>query len=491
MKVYYDESPAGAGKTKRAIILITESKCKVLFITERIESFHELAARMAGEAARQGTNPLIESVYSGGNGRLGSVTRQIEALPDRHQMREHVIVIATHAAMLRSNFSDFAGWEIVVDEVPQFLDFEQKCTHLDSQFFTQFYDLHELKDGWSLVTATPAGQAASPSDLRADESHSHLAVFHGRVLAATVSDSKRHVLCNLTEWKLMENRGVQWCWASAFSLWELSAFDKVTLLGNRFRADIGSVISDTLTVEPIEWIELPKLVAMVNFHSRRVHINYFSDKRTASRRLFEGETGKSMLKEIGSKLSAELLGYEHIWSANDPEEHEATPRSSLEAGGMFTTNYISPRQAGTNRYRTLSYAAIIYSAKACPNLVSLLKVLNIDRSAWERSVEHEAILQFATRTSVREAGNSSPVHIWVFDIEQALYLKEYFEGLPYVTATMAHVENAPKVKACGKRGPKFKFFTPEEQVANELDKKARDAARKRRERAEAKRKKAA
>jgi len=491
MKIYYDQSPMGFGKTQNAINSITSRKCNVLFITERIESFAELRDRISQSAAKHSTHPTVACVHSGTHRRNISVAREVEALPDHYRSNDHVIVLATHAAMLRSDFSNFSDWEIIVDEVPQFLDFEEKCTHLDHAFFQRFYRLHQLTAGWSIVEATDAGLALTPADIRRDESHNHLATFHGRVLEASREGSKRRVLCNLKDWEGMADREIQWCWASAFSLWELAAFAKVTLLGNRFRSDVGSQISETLNIQSIEWVELPSLKGRRNFQSRRVHISYFSDHRKASRFLFDSEKGRAMLVEIGKRLAQELRGHGHIWTANDQKMATVTPRTSLEIGGLGAAQYISPRQAGTNSHREISHAAIIYSAKASPNLVSLLNVLGIDRSEWERSVEYETILQFATRTSVRDEGNSSPVHLWVFDREQANYLKKYFESLEYVTTTCAKVEDGPVVPSLEMRGPKRPVRTPDEQAEYLAEKRARDAARKRLARERSKMKKAA
>ena len=64
MKIYYDKSPAGQGKTERAIKCITSRKRKVLFFTERIKSFKELKPWMHAEAARQGIAPHIETAQA-------------------------------------------------------------------------------------------------------------------------------------------------------------------------------------------------------------------------------------------------------------------------------------------------------------------------------------------------------------------------------------------------------------------------------------------
>jgi hypothetical protein len=489
MKIYYDDSHMGSGKTERAIREITRERCKVLFITERIESFAELEIRINRIRAEYGTAPIIDKVNCAQTERLGSVSRQIELLPHRHQFNDHVIVLATHAGMLRSDFSGFVGWRIIVDEVPAFLDFEEKRTHLDAPFFRTHYQLDDVADGWCSVKATNKRPALSVADVLADQSHDHLAVFHRRVLEASRQGSHRIVLVNLSRWDDMSDREVQWCWASAFSLRELEHFDTVTLLGNRFRADVGSLISQRLNQDHIEWEALPPPPQRRYFQFRPVHICYFSESRTASRHLFESKDGQAMLSEIGKWLAQELRGTDHIWTANGREQGSA--KALLEGAGMNVGKYLTPRQAGTNKHSHLSHAAAIYSAKASPNLVALLKVLEIDRRAWEQSIEHEVILQFATRTSVRNADNCSPVRLWVFDREQALYLKKYFDALGFASATMSLVTDGPAIPAKQKCGRSAKVYSPNEIEERKANKTAKDRERKRRYRARKKQERAA
>jgi hypothetical protein len=489
MKIYVDESPMGSGKTHRAIHDITSTTCKALFFTERTDRFAELHHAISKAATQNGTCPLVVPISSVAHGRGSSVTRRIESLPQDYADRDHVIVLATHAAMLQSDFSDFQGWQIIVDEVPQFLTFEEKRTHLDVEFFAKYYRLEVFEEGWSGVTLTDEGAKLTPANLRNCESHEHLAVFHRRVTEASRANATRYVLCNLPDWQAMTDGNVQWCWASAFSLWELRAFDKVVMLGNRFRRDIGSILSERMSDEPIEWVALQPAQRNAEFRHRRVHISYFSETRQASRSLFETEKGQTALREIGAHLSDALRHEDFIWSANATTASPLanSPQESLRAGGLATQRWIPPRQAGTNNYSKISHAAMIYSAKAPPNLRGLLRLLGIDEELWTKSVEHETICQFMTRTSVRDPDCEAPVHLWVFDRAQALYLKRYFDGLAHVTATVAQVMGGPEIPRGESPGPKKAVRTPEEQAAYEEGKRRRDAERKRRKRAEERR----
>ena len=475
-KVYYDESPAGAGKTERAIEGLVRTPIKAIFVTERKESFPEIEARIREISSKMGTRPIIAHIHGDMESLATSVANAVGEIPNRYGHVDHVIVIITHAALLTSDFSGFNGWWIVIDEVPAFLDFEEKSTHLDSAYFARHYRLNKVHGDWHMVTATTAGLAISAADVRADDSHSHLSVFHARVLDASRPESGRYVLCNLPNWVAMEERKVKWCWASTFSLRELAAFERIELLGNRFRSDIGSMLTQFFDSDDVEWEPLPTLSHKRQFVKRKVHVHYFAD-RPAAKSLFGDSYGQAALREIGYHLATVLPKGNSIWSANGTGVFgQPTPKKLL---GLPASDYISPKQAGTNRFSGLSHAAIIYAAKPCPNLRGLLLALNIDPSDWTRSIEHEAILQFVTRTSVRDPNNSTPVSLYVFDRAQAQYLKDYFDSLHHVEADVSQVPLEVTIPVKSRGGRPATIRTPREQAEWLAEKRRKDAARKR------------
>lgn len=482
MKIYYDDYAAGAGKTKRAITKAVEFPQKLLFVTERRESFPELYERIIEAARLKNTKPRIQCVHSGTLNRGQSVSTEIEELPSRYAHSKHVIAIITHAALLKSDFSGFAGWQIVIDEVPAFLDFEEKVTHLDRAYFRKYYRLTKVdaEGRWYAVTPTKKGLNLSPADVRADDSHRHLSVFHARVLKSQIH-STRHVLCNLPKWTAMQDRKVKWCWASSFSFEELASFENITVLGNQFRSDIGAKLADFFS-EDIEWERLPPPLNVRQFKHRPVHISYFSE-RAASKSFFSSQDGLGVLRGIGSHLG-KVLPSKFIWSANHSEDDDArgqpSPKTLL---GLDEKNYLSPKQAGTNQFAHISDAAIIYSAKPSPNLVGLLNATGMDGGLWTRSIEYETILQFVTRTSVRDPDSTEPVNVYVFDEAQAIYLKAYFDGLPNVSTYVSKLELSEPIPLKSKGGRPRVQRTPEEQKRYQADRRRKDRERKRQMRA--------
>jgi len=477
MKVFVDESCAGAGKTQAAIDRVVSIPCKTLFITERKDAFAELDARFRKAARKAKTDPVIRHIH-GENHEGRGVVKRIAEVPDDYSPLDHVIVIATHEALLRSDFGGFHGWRIVIDEVPRFLDFQEKRTPLDAAFFQRHYTLTAVADGWSTVNLTPAGRAIAAADVRNDESHSHLDLFHARVLEAGRPNGTRMVMCNLPDWTGMNGKKVTWCWASVFSLRALEPFARVELLGNRFSDDIGSRITSYLDHDEVEWECLPPLPVQAASAARSVAIHFFSD-RPSAKSWFGGEHGHQVLREIGQHLSA-VLPTEAIWTANENGDRGRSAPKELLAldGGTF----VKPKVAGTNQFRKLHHAAIIYAAKPCESLRSLLRLLKIDLDLWTRSVEFETILQFSTRTSVRDPRSATPVSLWVFDRQQAMYLKEYFDAQSHITASLVYVPLTIDIPAKQKGGRPPIVRTPEQEAAAKAERRRRDTERKRRSR---------
>jgi hypothetical protein len=478
MKVFVDDSPTGYGKTDRAIQRITQNELKIVFVTERTESYTELYLRIKESVKSHGKKPVIKHISSETQNRGGSVSTEIASLPLTHFDTRHIIVLITHAALLKSDFSDFAGWQIVIDEVPRFFDFSEHNTHLDEAFFLKNYRLEEVNDAWHAVKLTDYGKKLSVADVSSDDSHNHLTVFHTRVIQASQPDKKRFVMCNLPSWESMTERKVKWCWTSSFSMTQLAPFDRIELLGNRFQDDVGSEVTQFFDGDGVEWVNLPPLDKVRHFHPRNVHIGYFSD-RCSSRHLFDTERGQAALTKIGLFLRENLPEGNSIWSANDPAGKNRTPRDLLN---LPASDWVSPRQAGTNKYSKLSHAAIIYSAKPCPNVRSFLNAVDINPETWTKSTEYETILQFATRTSVRDPNNASDVIIWVFDRQQANYLKDYFDTLPHVTAKLKSADIALGLLPKSKGGRPRIQRTPQEQAAYEANRRQKDMVRKRSER---------
>lgn len=484
MRVLVDSANVGNGKTFSAMTDMVSIPGRWIFVSERKISATNIEADLSDLSINRSSKVSVVRINGDSVLRGDCVKTAVEALPEQYPTDRHLIVIITHAALMMCDFSGFAGWRLVIDEVPPFLDFQNKQTHTDVDFCRDNYVLTPLNNGWSSVTLTPEGHSWSVASLEACQSRQHFAKFHQRALEASRSGATRHLLCNVEDWSAMATRGVQWCWASPFSVLQLAAFEEVRALGSNFCDDVGVKITRFFDGKNVDWQMLPPRPTPPQRvpQPRNVEIYYYSHDRASALSWFEEDHGRAVLIEIGRDLRKRLPAGQSIWTANDSGKPGATPRAMLN---LPEQDYLTPRQAGTNAHMGVHAAAAIYAAKPCPNMLSFLKCLSLDTSDWTRSTEYEAIFQFVTRTSLREPMSRETVRLWVFDRWQAEHLQCRFADLPHLMVTVEKVDIELPIRAKAKTGPKPKTRTPEENERRKVARREANTAARRAKRAAA------
>ncbi|THD35015.1 MAG: hypothetical protein E7773_11140 [Sphingomonas sp.] len=461
MKITVDEAAPGSGKTHNALSNMISFPARYLFVTERKESIHSITRQCRELGVQRHRHVRVWPVDADNlPTSRNSVREEVEALPNHFRDEPHVIAIITHAALLMSDLSDFTGWHVIIDEVPNVLSIQEVQTLKDTAFFADHYTLEKLDgyDGWSVVGLTARGRALTSRHLYQDDSHRHLRSFHSRVLDSADHDHRR-VVCNLTDWGQM-GQAVEttagklapvWIWGSLFTLSALAAFETVTILANRFRESLSyKLLVASAGDLDIRWT-LRASSRPIAWQRRSVRVVYFSERR-ASRYHLLSETGREHLTRIDAYLAAQM-GTASIWSTNGA------------FAGSFTSlpsaNRQPPKQAGSNEFVACNEAAIIYSAKASPNVRGLLATHGVSEADWIATNENEIVLQFLTRTSLRNPASAEPVTLYVYDRAQADYVAERIGALPHADLSVEHVDLGVET-AQRPRGRKPRILSPDE-----------------------------
>lgn len=453
MKIFVDESSVGVGKTHAAIEKAVLSNMRWLFAVEKWEGIKELESRITAMAKTKGTKPKVVRIMSDPSSKSRmrgmSVKKEIEALPDKYQ-NGHVIVICSHSAMLMSDFRNFCDWNLVCDEVPSVLDITKMRTKLDVPFFEKYYKLVEVAKGWSAIILTAAGRNLTGSDLAQDDSHSRLNTLHKTVKSFDAGESCKAPVCNLTCWSEMALDKVSWVWWSLFSVTNLKAFQSVTFLASRFsRSFTYKMLKDW--DKKVDW-EFHSSQGHRQFQQRSVSIFYYSESRKAAKSFFEGDVGRKQLSLIGKHIASVTSPKQLIWSCNSGAKTEL-------AVNLNPNGFRAPRQAGTDTLMNKTEAAMIYAVKPSNEVRQVLKVINADKSAWVETNEREVILQFVSRTSIRDPNSNQAVQIHVYDKQQATYLHDFFVNQSHNSVTIKYEDlNLPSPS----KTPGRPTLTPEE-----------------------------
>lgn len=462
----YLDAPAGAGKSYYAAQQIINTKASHLIVRDRLEAIEEYRAELHEMCPSLLTDSITSATVS-------NVRASVRDVPGR--FIGHCAVFITHEALMSCDMSAFEGWHIWIDETPAIFTQETFTSNISHDFLRRNYQLAQVDEGgdWHSLALTEAGWRQGLKEIGSDDALKVYRTLHERVMASSDlpkglparltkdvhHDPRRVVICDMSSW---DDAGDQrpWTWWSAWSPRSLSAFASVTFMANSFDQSLAFAFFRKFD-QADDWKRIE--IEHRPYRERDVTIEYFVHAHQASRNLFTQYEGKAYLRQIVGHLGAR----QQIWMTNE--------RYAPSLHGM-AGKQLRPKQAGSNSYSDYHNAACIYAAKPSPEQQNILESIGLDPTIWTETNEHEVILQFGTRTSIRDPDSAEPVTLTVYDAKQAGYLKRYFESLTHCKVTtqltdlgFASVERSP--------GPRTRRRSAEEIEAAE--RKRRDATRRR------------
>ena len=389
----YSADQCGAGKTTWAIDRMA-APGRYVFVVDRQEIARQRRKELLARCEQLGRTLHIETITTDDDPKgVGNVGRRIQEAGAELSGNLHVVVIVTHAGMIRCrDWSGYALWDaIIVDEVPNVLDRED---HAGGRFWGNalepFYTLTPTAlDGVSLVGF--AG-GLSPSELPDD-----LRTFHQRVIAG-------EAFANVSAWSDLD-AGAWFSWR----LWDVTklagVFDQIVFLADSFDQ---SETYHLMSLNPAVRFERFRVREPRPWSDRPVTIRYVSEDRVAASSRFKSDVHAADMAKVWDWLGQEADPL-HLWTVN------AGSKVSADIAGERVT----PKQAGSNKWRTWHKASAIYAAKPSPMERKFYAMLGIEADVIVASREAYDLHQFFMRTSLRDPGSSAPVELRCFDRVQA------------------------------------------------------------------------
>lgn len=468
---YYTDGACGSGKTYQALSKIVMAGGRHLFVVDRKETMLERQATISRIVVETG-QPMPTLCVNSDTDRKAKahgVRRRIHDLADSYASHPDVCVFITHEGMRMCDFSDFEGWSIWIDEVPDIMDNESMNIGVSRALFESLYTLVPILNadnettGWSEITAKDSDTDAAM--IAADDIACALRALHRRVLEAKAT-GRRSVIVNGSDWsEFNASNKLNW-----FSIWSpelISNFQSVNFLANAFTDSLTFQIMRSMWPN-IEWMEI-KTNNMREFVKRDVTIHYYAENHVGSRMLFGSDQGKANLSMVCDDINKRVGRRDHIWMCNNADAE------TINLSGRK----LSPKQAGSNEYAGISTATCIYTVKPDAHQRKVYELLGVDPAYYCETNERETILQFMCRTSLRDPTNDSPIDLFVYDREQAEYLLRYFnrDDRGYVAATM-ELHDLGFATTERKAGRPTVDRTPEEKRELARKRKAAQRARK-------------
>lgn len=438
MNIHYDESRCGSGKTLNALQDMAARPGRYIYAVDRRDQIEDRSAALGGFARAANTTPIIMRIASEDGGKFSeNVARRIEALPRDYATQVHVIAIITHEGMKSADHSKFAGWEIIIDEDPGFLELVSWNVAAGKALLERYYELSPVGNGVSSIRPKP--NTVSAGDIESDDLCQDLLKLHRRAQIGSA-------YCTLTSWADLSNsKKPKFAWWSMWDPTKLASYDRVSILANNFSKKLSFQVLTHTFANRITLVRLPG-PPLRPYLTRDVRIEYFSSTHAASRSVWQNNgDGRNVLTLIEKYVDGNAKD-DHLWCAN-------LYKDAFDSRG----DKVTPKVAGTNIFRSITDCTVIYSAKASSCEVKMLKAI-FGRAVGRQHIltdrETEDLIQIVMRTSLREPDDDRPVTLRVYDHFQAQALENYLVGAGYgFNVTLAHVDvgaDAIKVRSVGR-----------------------------------------
>lgn len=413
--IYYSSAACGAGKTTWAVQHMGRTPGRYIYAVDRTEEFDRRHSLIAEEAAEAGRFIAIRSLSS----KAGNVvSRDFPLMIERSSDEEHVVVIITHEAMkMVDHFVvEGRGWSIIIDEDPKVWSSGSFDLGASTPFWEATYNLEPFAKGYSKLLAK--ADAPSSRDLAADDLTRPVAALHNRV-------QRGGAVVNLEAWEELQHRQR----LTYFSIWdvtELAVYDRAVVLANSFTSLITYRLTTALHGN-VSWKPLSIGQGLV-WKGRDLTINYVADDHRAGSTFFgETDAGRRAVAAWSKWVRDNATADQHYWAVNKR-------RGDLRLPG----EQVSPKIAGSNKYRFLTECSVLYSAKASDAENKVFAAMTgglLDYEAVRRDREFEDLIQIVFRSSLRMPDDVRPVTVTVYDKEQATFLADYFRAAGFLFRT--------------------------------------------------------
>jgi hypothetical protein len=429
--IHYNEDPPASGKSEFFKRMAVHEPGRYLLVvpTQKLLSEHARGQDGIGQRIVDAGLPATAQVITiSSTTHTRSVRRAVAEAADLYRDHSHVVVVCTHAALLTTDLSNFLGWTLLIDEVPNIVTCDTWKTSGSLAQFQTNYRLVPVpgNSNWSRVAVKV--DAPGTAMIASDDLVGGLAAFHRRAL------SPAGVYVNLAEWAEMES-GKKWSWWSIWEIAELAAFDRIFLVGNAFSRSVSRHLMQERPGDgcraafhhfPLPWERRQNA-------PRRVVIRYFTEHAGSTSFWTKHSDGQRCIEAVAKWIAANTPAESHMFASNKAIEPALT---QAQIKGLRLT----PCMAGSNEFDHFLHATILFSSKLTQKEETALALFGIDADEVRRSREFETILQFVFRCIIRQPKFDGTCFWNLYDGEQARFLKEYVEEHGLAEVSIEYVD---------------------------------------------------
>lgn len=398
----------GSRKSLSQLDAIAARPRDVVWASARQQLLDEHAAYCREVSSRRAMSLAVEVIHSGQSVR-GTVKRRVETALKAENPNVPRVVMITHEALMALDPADLAGWEVVIDEVPDGCVASGSVSAQASWIgLDQRYSLEPVGiENWHQVRLRGGVEPLQRSAI-AQDTASDLAALH-----KCVHTPGRAVYVDLAAWQDAQALGRKIAWWSVWTPLSLSGTAGVTVIGAGFFQSTAYLVAKALHPDAIRFDRIgPANPVLRKQQTFRIH--YFTRHR-GSTTWWATDEGSRCLVQLSRHL--EDNGFAAFFSCNA----DILPYFRHR----FKAAFCNPKQAGTNRLIDHTACAYIYSNKAQDADKPILQMFDLNASQILQAREYEDIIQFVMRGAPRNPHYEGPYDVYLYSQDQAEMLMRY------------------------------------------------------------------
>jgi antirestriction protein len=456
LEFYCVEAECGAGKTEWALqqianhpgryIIAIDSIRLIREMQQRLEEKHGLLQQTLGYHfktifSKKGNEDLDDDEFRDEYYSESSVTQQLEAyklLVDVNSFN-HTVVFITHKALFQTDWSDWSGFQLIVDEIPDVYTCYKKNFTQRFDVLENFIEVESEESNYYRMGLTDHAKDRIESSEPLDTIESSL-----EGLIEGINNPNINIYAQKQSWDCHTEQKIRFLKLVDPHFFQY--FTRVTVMGDEFIKSLLALVWErTYGVKFItnpDWN--PKRNRSVPLKDR-VHLHYFSDgdyknkdERRASCALYS-DSIKRIIEKVKAWVSANISG-QKIITTNKPSRHffpdDENKIDDLVVDGLVTTvlyenefKWLPPKVRGLDKYKDVRTAVWLAAMRPSYDEVEFLKksfyIHEEDIIEWR---EYNPMYQFIMRCALRDYDSESECHIVVWDQHQAEYLARRFNG---------------------------------------------------------------
>ncbi|WP_417794718.1 DEAD/DEAH box helicase family protein [Terasakiella pusilla] len=428
--IKYVDALAGTGKTRNAcnwsIEQVLKNHQNIVIVQPSTDLTAQTEINIQATADSLGTPVKVVRIDNTIE-RIEFVTKEIREYLIRIPSDYGVVLIITHQAFLKlKDFPNKEKWTLIVDEIPDVDQGYKYQIPLSQGLLTPLLDLCDLDNGYSLVTAKK-GSAIDGIIDKADDCLKAIEPLLKLVRYKTYDIyALNHNFERISNHEDTDKDSGQFWFFSLLRPEKVLGFKETIIMGASFKRSILYRLWHQQGVNFVKHdVISPTHSNDTHTNGKRLKIHFWTEDAWSleyQKKTFDVEGAETNVMDIlHAELVVRLGNKDFLWWANN---HWKDKWFKGQSNGIN----LKHNPFGLNSYQHIDTVVFMSALNPTSPHYTFMRNMGVGPTEMRDALVHQVLYQAVMRSSLRDAGSTRPVDVFVPDRQSADYLQDLFPG---------------------------------------------------------------